>query len=216
MGQPDLRQQRRRFGRVGLRRADIGVFGVHRADMMVLGGRAEAVMADGEHGGVVDGALDRAAHARVVIGRLVDAHPRDDGVAGHLLAARQAERVERRDEARDGLVVEVDQAVPEGRDLRRRVGAEIDPLDGVERRRAAPPALAAHHAGEGAGLQRFERKGAEADRVGREVAALRVEVAMHDQGRIIGHAGDQGDVGARQGEAHMMVADALDGPPRAA
>ena len=179
--------------------------------MVVVGGLAAAVEAELQHGGIVDGELGGAAHLDVVIGRVADIEAGDDGRAGGDLGILQPHLLGLRDGVGGGFVVGVDLAGFEGRQHGVGVGAVVDPFDAVEVEFALPPGLVlALHLGAGLGIPADQLAGAGGDRQRLHGIAVALIGAVHDQRRIVGHAGDQRDVGLRQIELDGEVVDLLD------
>jgi len=179
--------------------------------MVVFRHRAEVGVAQLQHHLVVDRHLDRLAdpHVLVKIAVLVEAHRQRR--RRHRLGLLPAETVEDVDEIAGGLVGHVDLVGIGGGDDGRRIGAHVDVFDPLEPgaaiNRGAPPVAAgiAHQHLLDADFVHLGQVGAGADRVHRRIAA--VIGRMHHCGRIIGHAGDDGDVGRRQRQFHRQVVD---------
>src|SRR3546814_9721759 len=85
----------------------------------------------------------------------------------------------------------------------------VDIGDLVEVDVAAPVfrVLALHQNGALADLELLQGEGAGADRILDEIAAVLDEIAVGDQGRVVGHAFRQAEIGRIQVEAHGMVVD---------
>ena len=194
------------------------ILGVHRPDVMVLGDAAEALVAEVEHGGVVDGELHRVPELLVVERRLRHVHAHAEGVGGDRLRLGEAEAVVDLDVGGGGLVARVDLLRLEGRHLGRGVVAVVDELDAVEEDRAdvvdrvAPPGAVGALLVDGlhADLGGDELPRAGADGRGGQVAAGRVEAAVHDERRVVGEVRDDGDVGVGEVQLDGEVVDLLD------
>ena len=217
--------------------ADIGIGGLHRADVMVGRHGAAPRIAEFEADRVVHGQRKGPAHACVVIGgAAVDLGAgigADDG-GGRAFGARAgpADAVHHVDEIADGFIKQVDLAGLGPDDPVGRVGAEVEKFHPVQVRATenlgAPPGMVgvafqhaaiAHH--------QFDRaEGACSDAMREGVAA--VVAGVQNGGRIVGKAGDEGDVGGRQvqrdgqivGGVHRAVAQlaglGVDQPRKAA
>ena len=156
--------------------------------MVVLADRAAPGVAELHDGIVVDGHLQRIAHPLVVIGLVGDVGAGNERGRCRDLRFHQIHLVEDVDEVGRRFEIEVDLAGLEGIHRGVEVGAVVDELDTVERRFATPPfaVLAALDDRLLADVVGHQLESSGTDRLLDRVGAILVEVAMHDQRRIVG------------------------------
>ncbi len=192
---------------IPLRRTDIGVLDMHRADMVVLGRCAMTVHAKAEHHGVVHRDLKCPAHPLVIERSDAVVEAADDGRARGKFTLHQSDGVQLVELVALRLLVRIDFLGFKGADHGRHIRAIVQELDRIEMCVAVPVALAALDPGTLVDFpfDDFERAGADVE-LRHQIALLRVETAMHDQGRVVSEAGNQRDIGCRELQLDDMIA----------
>ena len=202
------------FG-VRLARGKLGIFGVHRADMVVFGHQPATGITQLKQHGVIDRHGQRPADTRIGIGclaihlgQLVGAD-HDGCTRGDFVLVPAVQRAEHVDEFTLDGIGGVDLFCFGGGDKGRRVSAVVDVFQPVDIGPAvdlgAPPRVVGvlDQHGLDPDFDRFGQVGAGADRVVEH--GFRIKPFGDDGGGVIGHAGDQGDVGAGQRQLDRMV-----------
>jgi hypothetical protein len=205
-----LGEQRLGLGVVLLLLGQLRVFRMDRRHVMILARRALAAVGDLQQRVVVGAGLDRLAHPRIVEGFLVHLHAGDAGLGGHRgvdddpwnpLQDVQLGHVE--------LVGAVNLLGGQRGQPGRAVLAQVDVVDLVQVGRLAPVVVPAAQDRLAADLEIGQLEGPGADRVLGQIAALLVEAAVHDRGRVVVEVLRDLQGGPVQVQTHRVVVDFL-------